>query len=101
VGLRRGRRHPSRLKVGEPLDWWRVESVGPRHLRLRAEMRVPGTAWLSFRVRPAKGGSVLEQAALFDPLGLAGRLYWYGLLPVHRWIFRGMLREIAKRASQA
>ncbi len=74
VGIRRGRRHPQRLKVGEALDWWRVEAVGSTRLRLRAEMLVPGRAWLSFRALPAPGGSVLVQTALFDPLGLAGRL---------------------------
>jgi hypothetical protein len=75
-----------------------VEAVGATRLRLRAEMLVPGRAWLSFRALPAPGGSVLVQTALFDPLGLAGRLYWYLLLPVHRWMFRGMLDAIARRA---
>jgi hypothetical protein len=100
VGLRRGRRHPQRLKVGEALDWWRVEAVGPRQLRLRAEMLLPGRAWLSFRALPAPGGCLLVQTARFDPLGLAGRLYWYALLPVHTWMFRGMLKALANKAMQ-
>jgi len=99
-GLRRGRRDPERPVVGEPLDFWRVEAYEEdRLLRLAAEMRLPGRAWLQFEVEGrGEEGSLLRQTALFDPKGLLGRLYWYALLPMHRWIFRGMLKGIAERA---
>jgi len=98
VGMRRGRRHPTELRPGDPLDFWRVEAIEPgRLLRLRAEMKVPGRAWLQFEVEPRQAGSRITQTAVFDPLGLGGLLYWYLLYPVHRLIFRGMLRGIARR----
>jgi uncharacterized protein YbjT (DUF2867 family) len=101
VGLRRGRRHPTRLEPGEPLDFWRVEAVEPgRLLRLRAEMRLPGRAWLQFEVEPAEGGATIRQTALFDPRGEAGRAYWYALYPVHDTIFAGMLRRIGQEAER-
>lgn len=100
VGMRRGRRHPVELRPGDPLDFWRVEAVqAGRLLRLRAEMRLPGRAWLQFEVEPAEGGSRITQTAVFDPLGLGGLLYWYGLYPAHWLIFRGMLRRIVQRAE--
>jgi uncharacterized protein YbjT (DUF2867 family) len=103
VGLRRGRRHPDRLSVGEPLDFWRVEALErPRLLRLRAEMRLPGAAWLEFRVEPdERGGSTLHQRAIFHPRGLAGRVYWLAVWPFHGIVFEGMLRNIALAAEHA
>lgn len=104
VGIRRGRRHPVELRTGDALDWWRVEAIEPnRMLRLVAEMKVPGRAWLQFEVEP-KGASgqhsLLYQTAIFDPKGLAGPLYWYGIYPVHALVFRGMIRGIAKQARR-
>ncbi|MCY3598796.1 MAG: SDR family oxidoreductase [Gemmatimonadetes bacterium] len=102
VGMRRGRPHPTELRPGDPLDFWRVEAVVPgRLLRLRAEMKVPGRAWLQFEVEPRKVGSRITQTAIFDPLGLGGLLYWYLLYPIHRLIFRGMLRGIVRRIDSA
>lgn len=96
VGLRRGRRDPERLAVGDTVDWWRVEAVDPpRMLRLRAEMKLPGRAWLQFETEPLATGSRLRQTAIFDPLGLAGRAYWHSLYGAHRRIFAGMVRAIA------
>jgi len=100
VGLRRGRRDPDHLTVGEPLDFWRVEAVEPDHLlRLRAEMKLPGRAWLQFEVEPDGSGSLIRQTALFKPRGLFGLIYWYGLYPIHAWIFGKMLRTIARLAT--
>jgi len=100
VGMRRGRRDPENLAVGDTLDFWRVEAFEPDHfLRLAAEMKVPGRAWLQFEVEPESAGSTIHQTAIFDPSGLAGLLYWYFLYPVHRWIFAGMLRQIAAAAK--
>ncbi|MEV6344927.1 SDR family oxidoreductase [Actinoplanes sp. NPDC051851] len=101
VGLRRGRRDRHRLRVGEALDWWRVEEIVPGSLlRLRAEMRVPGRAWLEMRSEPAPGGgSVYHQRAVFLPRGLAGHLYWAAVLPFHGFIFDGMARNIARGAE--
>jgi uncharacterized protein YbjT (DUF2867 family) len=102
VGMRRGRRHPRDLGPGDALDFWRVEAFeAPRTLRLAAEMKLPGRAWLVFEVEPTASGSRVRQTALFDPVGLGGRLYWYALLPLHLLIFAGMLRSIAKRAERA
>ncbi len=102
VGMRRGRTHPRRIVVGDALDFWRVEAFEPdRLLRLRAEMKLPGRAWLQFEVEPVAGGSEIRQTALFDPRGLLGILYWYGLYVIHGFIFSGMLRGIARAASKA
>jgi hypothetical protein len=99
-GLRRGRRDPERLRAGDTLDFWRVEQVEPgRLLRLAAEMRLPGRAWLQFEVTPVNGGSLIRQTAEFDPLGVSGLLYWYGLWGVHQLVFAGMLRGIARAAE--
>ena len=96
IGLRRGRRHPEQLHPGDSLDFWRVEAVEPnRLLRLHAEMRLPGRAWLQFEVS-GDGPVVLRQTATFDPLGLVGLLYWYSLYPLHAVMFRGMLAAIAR-----
>lgn len=100
VGMRRGRRHPTDLRPGDPLDFWRVEAYEEnRLLSLRAEMRLPGQAWLQFEVEPAEKGSRITQTAVFRPLGLGGLIYWYGLYPTHWIIFRKMLKEIARRAA--
>src|SRR6187397_766973 len=100
VGMRRGRRDPDAPAVGDTLDFWRVEAYEPgRRLRLAAEMKVPGRAWLEFEVVPDGGGAVLHQTAVFEPAGLSGLVYWYALLPVHAVIFGGMLRTIAQRAE--
>ena len=101
IGLRRGRRHPDDLRVGDALDFWRVEAYEPPGLlRLRAEMRLPGEAWLEWRVEDdGEGGSILHQRALFHPRGLWGRLYWYGVLPFHTLIFRPLCRRLAASAA--
>ena len=96
VGMRRGRRDPDEVRIGDALDFWRVEAVVPgRLLRLRAEMKLPGRAWLEFEASEEDGGARLTQTALFAPKGLGGLLYWYGLYPVHRIMFRGLLARIA------
>jgi hypothetical protein len=101
IGMRRGRRSPTDLRVGDALDWWRVEAIEPnRCLRLQSEMRSAGRAWLEFAVEPrADGaGSVIRQTAIYDPVGLFGLAYWYGIYPIHLLVFRGMLRGIARAA---
>lgn len=107
-GLRRGRRHPDRLVVGDALDWWRVEEIErPRLLRLRAEMRLPGQAWLELVViGPEEAGptehggpTLFRQRALFHPRGLAGQLYWAAIRPFHGIVFGGMQRNIARTAE--
>lgn len=98
-GLRRGRRHPTELLPGEAVDFWRVEEVdAPRLLRLRAEMKVPGRAWLQWEALPEEGGTRLVQTALFDPMGLVGALYWYLLYPIHGHIFSDMVRALGEAA---
>jgi uncharacterized protein YbjT (DUF2867 family) len=100
VGVRRGRRDPVNLRVGDPLDFWRVELFEPPHrLRLKAEMKLPGRAWLEFEVTPCEQGSTIRQTAIFDPVGLAGLLYWYGIYPLHEFVFAGMLRNVARAAG--
>ena len=100
VGLRRGRSNPARLNTGDALDFWRVEHIERgRLLRLRAEMRVPGGAWLEMGVEPrGDGGSTYTQRAVFFPKGLGGRLYWYSLVPFHGVIFTGMANRITAAA---
>jgi uncharacterized protein YbjT (DUF2867 family) len=100
VGLRRGRPHPERLITGDTVDFWRVEACEPdRLLRLVAEMKLPGRAWLQFEVEGGAFGSTLRQSAIFDPIGLFGLLYWYALYPAHAIVFAGMLHAIAKTAN--
>ncbi len=109
VGMRRGRRHPDSIRPGDVLDFWRVESlVAGRAMRLRAEMKVPGRAWLVFECEPLAGpgtdpatGSRLRQTAVFEPRGLFGVLYWYALYPVHQVVFSGLINAIARRAESA
>lgn len=99
VGMRRGRPDPETPLVGNTLDFWRVEAYEPaRRLRLFAEMKVPGQAWLEFRAEPYEDGTQLRQIAQFEPSGPIGWLYWYALWPVHEWMFRGMLRNIRAEA---
>jgi len=99
VGMRRGRSDPEQLRAGDSLDWWRVETYEPDHLlRLRAEMKLPGRAWLEFEVWPSGQGSTVRQTAVFDPTGLPGLLYWYGVYPLHAAVFRGMIAGIARAA---
>ena len=101
VGMRRGRRDPERLRAGETLDCWRVESIQPgQRLRLVAEMKLPGRAWLEFEVQPDGNGARLRQTATFDPLGLWGLAYWYGVWPLHQLVFAGMLRGLAQAAEK-
>ncbi len=97
VGATRGRRDPERLSVGDPVDFWRVEAIDRgRLLRLAAEMRLPGRAWLQFEIEENSHGSKIRQTAIFDPLGIPGLLYWLVLTPSHGLIFNGMLRGIAR-----
>jgi hypothetical protein len=101
-GLRRGRRHPEVLYPGEALDFWRVEEYRPPSvLRLRAEMKVPGTAWLQFEAIPEAEGTRLVQTAFFAPTGFLGWLYWYGIYPVHSMIFSDLVEAVARDASSA
>jgi hypothetical protein len=96
VGMRRGRRHPVDLVPGDTLDFWRVERIEvPTLLRLSAEMKLPGRAWLQYRVEPDGDGAIIRQTAFFDPAGIVGRLYWYALAPAHQMIFPRMLGGIA------
>lgn len=102
VGVRRGRRDPDQIHAGEPLDCWRVEDVEPgRLLRLAAEMKLPGRAWLEFEITPdGPSKSTIRQTAVFDPIGLFGLCYWYAIYPLHEVVFGGMLRGIARAAEQ-
>ncbi|WP_351235784.1 SDR family oxidoreductase [Streptomyces sp. NPDC002133] len=101
VGLRRGRRDAARLRVGDSLDFWRVEEIEPgRLLRLRAEMRLPGLAWLEMYADAAGNGRArYRQRALFHPHGLLGHLYWWSVSPFHAVVFGGMARNIAQAAG--
>jgi uncharacterized protein YbjT (DUF2867 family) len=100
VGMRRGRRHPTDLRVGDVVDFWRVEALeAPRLLRLRADMRLPGDAWLEWSIEPGtESGATLVQRAVFRPRGLFGRAYWYAIAPFHRFIFGPLARRIVSRA---
>ncbi|MFI5357153.1 MAG: SDR family oxidoreductase [Opitutales bacterium] len=102
TGMRRGRRRPRELVVGDPVDFWRVEELEEPHLlRLRAEMKLPGRAWLQFEVLPDAEGSRIEQTAFFEPHGVPGYLYWYAVLPFHRFVFPGLVNAIKQRAESA
>ena len=101
VGLRRGRRLPEEVRLGDTIDFWRVVAVTPgRHLQLAAEMKLPGDAWLEWNVEPSAAGTILTQSAYFRPRGLAGRLYWFVMLPFHSLIFDRMARSIAEAAQR-
>ena len=99
VGLRRGRRHPDEIRAGESLDFWRVEEVEKnRRMLLRAEMKLPGKAWMEFESEPQDAKTLLTVTAYFDPHGLFGFLYWYAMWPFHKFIFDGLTRRVASRA---
>jgi hypothetical protein len=100
VGLRRGRRNPEVMRIGDAVDFWRVEAVETdKRLLLRAEMKLPGRAWLQFETLPhQEGHTLLQQTAFFAPKGLLGLAYWYILYPFHRLIFAGMIRNLARRS---
>jgi len=102
VGMNRGRRDPAALSVGDVIDGWTVEAHEPnRRLRLSADLKLPGRGWLEFEVIPEGAGrSLIRQTATFDPRGVLGRAYWYAVLPLHAIVFRGLLREIARRAEE-
>jgi uncharacterized protein YbjT (DUF2867 family) len=100
VGMRRGRRDPEKFCVGDTVDCWRVEVAEPnKRLLLSAEMKLPGRAWLEFVVESAEKGAVIRQTAIFDPVGLWGLAYWYGVWPLHQLVFGGMLRGVARAAE--
>ena len=101
--MRRGRRHPTDLRVGDVVDFWRVEAIEPaRLLRLRAEMRLPGDAWLEWSIAPEPDrGRCFVQRALFRPRGLLGRAYWYAVAPFHRFIFGPLARQMKLRAADS
>jgi len=99
VGMRRGRAYPDTLRVGDTVDFWRVESYeAGHHLRLIAEMKLPGRAWLEFEVVGDDHSSTIHQTAIYDPVGLLGRLYWFAVCPLHHFVFAGMIANIAKAA---
>jgi len=101
VGMRRGRPLHRDLRTGDALDFWRVEELErPHKLRLLAEMKLPGRAWLEFVVEPEANGSVIRQTAIFDPSGLSGRLYWYSVYLLHALVFQDMIDTIANRVRQ-
>lgn len=98
-GHRRLRRDPDDLRVGDPIDSWRVEAYEPEAvLLLRAEMRLPGRAWLRYDVEPAPSGTRITQTAIFEPKGRLGRAYWYGIWPLHDLVFARMLQALGDRA---
>ena len=100
VGLRRGRRHPTDLRVGDTVDFFKVTSLTSNRLQLLAEMKVPGHAWLEWNVETSNEGQhYITQQALFVPRGVLGRAYWYALLPFHVIIFQRMLRNIVQKAE--
>lgn len=102
VGLNRGRRLPDHLRVGDPVDWWRVEELEPGHrLLLRAEMKVSGSAWLEFTITENGRGCDFRQRAIFMPRGLRGQLYWAFVSPFHRFIFPAMAKNIARAAKKS
>ena len=102
VGLRRGRRSETELIPGDPLDFWRVESIKENQLlRLRAEMKLPGKAWLQFEVEENENKkSTLTQTAFYEPKGLWGLIYWYSVYALHGLIFGGMIKSIKKKAEE-
>jgi uncharacterized protein YbjT (DUF2867 family) len=102
AGLRRGRRDPNRLRIGDVVDFWRVKDVRDnRLLKLESEMKTPGRAWLEFELEDDGDRTLLRQTAIFDPVGLTGLLYWYTLYPLHQIVFSGTLKGIAEAASRS
>jgi hypothetical protein len=101
-GFRRGRRHLDELRVGDALDFWRVETLVPNRLmRLRAEMKVPGLAWLQFEIIPQTGNkNLVIQTAFFEPKGLPGLAYWYLLYPIHGWMFSRLIARVVEKAEK-
>ena len=101
-GFRRGRRHPDELRVGDALDFWRVEALVPdRLMRLRAEMKVPGLAWLQFEIVPqTEQKNLVIQTAFFEPKGLPGLMYWYLLYPIHGWMFSKLIARVVQKAEK-
>lgn len=101
IGIRRGRKNPMDFAVGETVDWWRVEAYEKnRRVRFKGEFKLPGRAWLEFEVEPEDKGTIIRQTVEFDPKGLLGLLYWYGLLPIHGVMFEGMLNKIVQKAEE-
>jgi uncharacterized protein YbjT (DUF2867 family) len=101
VGMRRGRKHPEQIAEGDVIDWWRVEQFeSGRRLRLAAEMKLPGRAWLEFEVEQRGDYSVVNQTAMFDPIGLSGLMYWYAIYPLHALVFNGMLAAIVREMQK-
>ena len=101
VGLRRGRRDPLTLRVGDSLDFWRVEEIyrGVR-LKLYAEMVLPGKAWLEFTIIEDGDNRIVRQEASFSPRGLGGQIYWYAVLPFHVFVFPTMMRNLIRKANR-
>jgi hypothetical protein len=101
VGIRRGRRSPTSLRIGDAVDFWRVEAYKPFELlRLRAEMRLPGHAWLQFEtIKEDDGQTLLRQTAFFEPRGVFGYAYWFSVLPFHELIFGNMAKRIVEEAA--
>ncbi len=99
--MRRGRKDSEKIIVGDVIDCWRVEQYEPdKSLRLAAEMKLPGRAWLDYEVSNTPNGCRITQTAIFDPVGLWGLAYWYLVWPLHQLIFSGMLRGIAKKTGE-
>ena len=97
--MRRGRSHKDKLIVGGTIDFWRIEKIIPNNfLSLSAEMKLPGRAWLEFEVIGNRSSSTIKQTAIFEPIGILGKMYWYALYPLHQLIFAGMLQAIADKA---
>jgi hypothetical protein len=98
VGLRRGRRNPAELRIGDAIDFWRVEDVREdQYLLLRSEMITPGDAWLEYVLTDVNNQTMINQTAYFAPKGLAGLSYWYLLYPIHSIIFSGLINAIDKQ----
>ena len=97
--MRRGRPDAESLRVGDTIDFWRVEAFEPdRRLRLVAEMKLPGREWLEFEVTGSNSSSTIRQTAVFDSVGFLGQVYWYAVYPLHQLVFRGMLRGLVDAA---
>lgn len=99
IGLRKSGPRRTEIRVGDEIDFWRVEKVVPDTLlRLKAEMLLPGEAWLEFEISGDERESRIRQTATFQPNGVFGRIYWYAVLPLHELVFRGMLNGLARAA---